>query len=60
MAKEWSGDSAKMNIFHYTKVDKTISKEEVEQSIAAKKLFDNFLKITYPDRLVAFQKGQCN
>ncbi|MCP3674081.1 MAG: DUF2608 domain-containing protein [Gammaproteobacteria bacterium] len=60
MANEWSDDPTEVNIFHYTKVDKTISKEEVKQSIAAKKLFEEFLKVSYPDRLLAFQKNQCN
>lgn len=59
MAKEWQNDSTKVNIFHYTRVDKSISKEEINESISAKSQFDGFLKVAYPDRYKAFQKDRC-
>lgn len=59
MKKEWKDDDTKVNIFHYTKVNKSISKKEIEQSVAAKKHFDEFLFAAYPDRFAAFQNDQC-
>ncbi len=59
MQKEWQSDSVKINIFHYTKVDKSISKKEIEHSDIAKKQFDGFLNAAYPDSFTRFQNDQC-
>lgn len=59
MQKEWQNENTNINIFHYTKVNKSISKEEIAQSIAAKKQFDKFLYTAYPDRFDAFQNELC-
>ncbi len=60
MEKAWKDSKTKVTLFHYTKVDKTVSQEEVAQSIASKIAFDNFLAATYPDTATAFTNGQCN
>lgn len=59
MEEEWQNNGVEVNILHYTRVDKSISKKEVKQSIAAKKYFDEFLSTAYPDRFNAFQSNQC-
>ena len=60
MVQEWKESKSKVSIFHYTKIDQSISQKEVEQSIAAKQIFDKFLNLTYPDRYQSFLQGQCN
>jgi FMN phosphatase YigB (HAD superfamily) len=59
MQKEWQNDNLQINIFHYTKVDKSISKKEIEHSDNAKKQFDDFLNAAYPDSFDRFQNSQC-
>jgi len=59
MRDEWKDSDSTVKIFHYTKVDKSISQEEIEQSIEAKKYFDGFLKTGFPDRSKVFVSEQC-
>jgi len=59
MTAEWKNDKTKFNIYHYTKTDKSISKEEIIQSNQSKQLFDGFLKTAYPDRSEAFVAKTC-
>ncbi len=59
MEKAWQKDETQVSIFHYTKVDKSISQEEINQSIKVKRLFNEFLSSAYPDRSHAFLNNQC-
>jgi len=59
MQNEWKKRTEDMVTFHYTKVDKTISQQEIQQSISAKLQFDAFLQAAYPDRFEEFKNGQC-
>lgn len=59
MTEEWKNAATNFNIFHYTKIDKSISKEEIAQSNKSKQLFDGFLKTAYPDRSEAFVENTC-
>ncbi|MFT5451111.1 MAG: hypothetical protein ACI9N9_000593 [Enterobacterales bacterium] len=59
MTKEWKDSATSFYIFHYTKTDKSISKEEIAQSNQSKQLFDGFLKTAYPDRSEAFVNSTC-
>jgi len=60
MAVEWADAKSNMTIYHYTKIDKTVTHEEIAQSIAAKKAFDQFLRIAFPDRAQAFEEDRCH
>ncbi|PCJ48998.1 MAG: hypothetical protein COA74_06960 [Gammaproteobacteria bacterium] len=59
MQAEWKDDPTRFNIFHYTRIDRAISKEEIAQSNQAKKIFDDFLKTAYPDRFETFASNKC-
>ena len=59
MIEEWKNDDTKFTMYHYTRVDKKISQEEIKQSDQAKKLFDGFLKSAYSDRSISFDNGTC-
>lgn len=59
MEEVWQKDDTTVNLFHYTRIDKSISKEEITQSNKAKFLFDSFLKTTYPDRSESFITNKC-
>jgi FMN phosphatase YigB (HAD superfamily) len=59
MVNEWKNDDSRFSIYHYTKVDKTVSVEEIAESDQAKKLFDGFLKSAYFDRSLTFDNGTC-
>jgi len=59
MNKAWKEKSGQMHLFHYTRVDKSISKEEIKQSVFAKKYFDQFISSAYPDSFEAFQREHC-
>ena len=60
MKNVWDSKPETIKIFHYTRVDKTVNKIEIEESDKAKVHFDGFLKNAYPDTLKAFQNNQCN
>jgi hypothetical protein len=59
MNEEWKNDTTTFNIFHYTKIDRSISKEEIAESDKSKQFFDGFLKTAYPDRSEAFVDNTC-
>ena len=59
MVEEWKNDDTSFSLYHYTKVDKKISKEEIEQSDNAKKSFDNFMKFAFADRSISFENDTC-
>ena len=59
MTTEWKNATTNFNIFHYTKIDKSISKEEIAHSNKSKQLFDEFLKTAYPDRSETFVNSTC-
>jgi len=56
----WNDKTDLIKIFHYTKVDKTVSEDEIKESDKAKFYFDGFLKNAYPEQLTAFQNNNCN
>ena len=60
MQNFWKDKAGAIKIFHYTKVDKSISKDEILASDKAKIHFDGFLKNAYPDLLKEFQNNHCN
>lgn len=60
MQKVWKDKAGTIKIFHYTKVDKTITRAEISESDQAKMHFDGFLKHAYPQQLKAFQSNHCN
>ncbi|MGX5174902.1 DUF2608 domain-containing protein [Aliikangiella sp. IMCC44653] len=59
MAAAWKTDSTQLSIFHYTKVDQTISENEVKQSNQAKLHLDSFLETAFPKQYKAFKQNQC-
>jgi hypothetical protein len=59
MAAVWKNDKTQLSIFHYTKVDQTISESEVKQSNQAKLHLDNFLSTAFPEQYKAFKQNQC-
>jgi len=60
MKEIWDSKPEIMKIFHYTRVNKSINKIEVEESDKAKIHYDAFLKSAYPEQLKEFQNGHCN
>jgi len=60
MKEEWQDKESIMKIFHYTKVDKTVSEKEIRESDEAKQHYHQFIKTAYPDQYEAFSKGDCN
>ena len=59
MKQEWENSNTSFNIFHYTGVDKSISKEDISQSNKSKQLFDGFMKNAFADRYEAFITNKC-
>ena len=59
MRKEWNSDHTDFNIYHYTRVDKKISAEEIAASDKAKIMFDGFMESAYSDRSTSFDNGTC-
>ncbi|MGB0495969.1 MAG: DUF2608 domain-containing protein [Kangiellaceae bacterium] len=60
MKDVWSSKLGVMKIFHYTHVDKSISKSEIAESEKAKYHFDNFVKSAYSDQFKKFQNNSCD
>jgi len=60
MQQAWEKSETKVSIFHYTKVDKRISPEEIKESNAAKIEFDQFLQAAYPERAKKFTSAICD
>lgn len=60
MHEAWKNKKVQLKNFHYTRVDKSISSEEIAQSNAIKKQLDEFIQIAYPKKAQIFSKGRCN
>ncbi len=60
MSDVWKNSSTNFKIFHYMKVDKSISKEEIRASDDAKVYFHQFLNSAYPDQYQSFESNKCN
>jgi len=60
MQQAWKNSETKVSVFHYIKVDKRISPEEIQESNQAKKEFDEFLKAAYPERAKRFTSAICD
>ena len=60
MQQAWEQSETRVSIFHYTKVDKKISPEEINQSNIAKKEFDQFLRAAFPERAKRFTSAICD
>ena len=53
-------DSSRMHAFHYTKVSKAISFQEVAQSNRSKAQLEGFMRAAFPKKASAFAAGDCN
>lgn len=59
MKNHWGNTETNVSLFHYTRVDKSISSAEIAASDNAKKYYDQFLQSAFPDRYNEFKSGQC-
>ncbi len=60
MHDAWKDSETHMAIFHYTRVDKTVSDEQMQRALASQRSFDEFLETAFPDRHADFSAGECN
>ena len=56
----WQDKQTLVKIYHYTGVDKTLSREEIIQAKSAKQTFDAFISAAFPGRADQFAQGECN
>jgi len=60
MKQAWEKSETEVSIFHYTKVDKSITPEEIKESNKAKEEFDEFLMAAFPERAKRFTSAICD
>jgi len=60
MAQEWRGSDSLVKLFHYTRIDKSISQQDIDDSDKAKIYFEKFIAAAFPERLHKLNNQQCN
>mgnify|MGYP003990120275 FL=1 len=60
MHEAWKDSETHVAIFHYTRADKTVNDEKLQQALASQRTFDEFLKTAFPERHASFRSGECN
>jgi hypothetical protein len=60
MEKSWQNDKTMVKNFHFTRVDKSISKNEITRSKEIKERLEAFIQTAYPEKAKAFEQGECH
>lgn len=60
MHEAWKDSETHVAIFHYTRADKTVNDEKLQNALVSQRTFDEFLKTAFPERHASFSAGECN
>ncbi len=60
MHETWKDSETHVAIFHYTRADKTVNDEKLQNALVSQRTFDEFLKTAFPERHASFSAGECN
>ncbi len=58
--REWRDDPVRIALYHYTRVDKSVSESDIERALSADASLDAFVRNAFPDRYNEFAADQCN
>lgn len=60
MNQVWKDSKSLVHLFHYTRVSKNISQQEIATSDKAKAYFEQFIQTAFPERMQRLKKQQCH
>lgn len=56
----WKGKSTQIRLYHYTRIEKAVSPQELKRARESNDKLNAFLRHAYPDRWQEFSKNICN